>query len=238
MKWYKLFLASTLGVSLVLLTSCLKGDNSESYSNAYGYVVTSSGVKYAKVSAGYPVTWTGLQSYESGSCLRFSFTTDLTVSGDGYLAQNVTGITSITKYSLSNNTPIDVDADNVVSGIIPTAGAYDNWFGDNWFIAFATTKYPGKTVTPQFYYSTTIPEKFTGSTTDSVIVDVRLNVTGTATSTTKETETKEYAVNLSPLRALYSEDSRFKNKYIWVYFRYYATSTKPSYSKVYLYITN
>jgi hypothetical protein len=217
-----------------LLTSCLNGDNSETYSNAYGYVGTSSGVTYVNTSSGYSVTWSGISSQvEAGDCVKLSFGIDYTSSGSYYLAQNPSVSDPLDSYTLTAGDPISVIDSNFVTAVYINMYASTNFFGDNWFLSLTTKAYKGVTVTPQFYYSTTIKDGFNADS-DSVIVDIRLKKTGTATATTTTSTTAEIAVDLTPIRTLFNS---FTGKAIPVYFRYYpAVSTKAITSKTTIYI--
>ena len=212
----------TLGLSM---NSCLSGDNSQSYSNAYGYVVqdaTTSTVG-VRTSGNDIITWNNISSsVKAGDCISVSYTVDGTVVNNLSYAQSISVNSVFPSKTLSSGDAISVDANNVVSADNVQMYSANSWFGNNWFVSLTTKSYEGISVTPKFYYSTNL-NSFDADTS-AVYVDVRLQVSGTATSTTLTTSSPTtYAVNLTPIRTLLSQ---YTGKTIPIYFRYYPTS-KP-----------
>ncbi|MBP1617663.1 MAG: hypothetical protein H6Q14_1490 [Bacteroidetes bacterium] len=238
MKINKLLLCAVFAVSTMWLTSCLNGSNSETYSNAYGYVATSSGVTYVNTSSGYSVTWDGISSseLEAGQCIKLSFGIDYTTSGSFYLAQNPSISDPLDSYTLTAGDPISVIDSNFVTAASVNMYASTSFFGDNWFLSLTTKVYKGVTVEPEFYYPTTIADDFDVDA-DSVVVNIRLVKSGTATATTTTSTTSELVVDLTPIRILFAADASYAGQYIPIYFRYYsALTTKAHTTKSVLYI--
>lgn len=239
MKLNKLFLFLVLTTMSVWFTSCLNGDNSATYTNAYGYVgTTTSGVTYINTNTQYPyaITWNGISSQlTAGQCVRISYTTDYTTSGNFYLAQNTSVESTMTPYSLNTASPIAVNDSNVVSSLSVEMSSSTTYFGNNWFLSYTMPK-AYTTAVPQFYYSSSVADNFNVSK-DSVIIDMRLKVTPPTISTT--TSAYHCAVDLTPIRNLFSNSSNYAGKTIPVYFRYYTSkTTKATTSLTTIYIPN
>ncbi|MFT4071315.1 MAG: hypothetical protein QM654_05260 [Dysgonamonadaceae bacterium] len=223
MKTCKLLFFGVIAVLSFSLSSCLKGDNSSTISNAWGYVTTSSsGVTSVNTTGGYPIVSSTITSnLSAGQCVQISYTTDFTLSNSAYLATDVSFTKIPNQYSLTPETAISVDDSTFVTALTIPCYSYTNWFGDNYFLYITKKSYDGITATPNFYYSTDIPTDFDTSK-DSVIIDVRFKVSGKATTTTASSSTSVCTVNLTPIRQLYTS---YSGKYIPIYFKYYTSKT-------------
>ena len=238
MKIKTLFLFAVAASFAVWLTSCLNGDNSQTLTNAYGYVTQENSKIHINTSGGHPITWSGISSSLSpGQCIKLTYTIDGSYLDGVYNATEHNVVKSdIQACSLTNGAPISVNDSNFISSTTITAWHYTVWYGDNWFLGLITKTYPGVGITPKFYYSTNNPVASFDVTKDSVIIDMRLSVSGKASSATPLTTPVECTVDLTPIRAMFTTSS-FADKYIPIYFRYYPTvSSKTTTSKTLIYI--
>ena len=141
----------TLGLSM---NSCLSGDNSQSYSNAYGYVVqdaTTSTVG-VRTSGNDIITWNNISSsVKAGDCISVSYTVDGTVVNNLSYAQSISVNSVFPSKTLSSGDAISVDANNVVSAVNVQMYSANSWFGNNWFVSLTTKSYEGISVNPKFY---------------------------------------------------------------------------------------
>jgi hypothetical protein len=237
MKIKTVFLFAVVAFSALWLTSCLNGDNSQTLMNAYGYVMQDNSLKtYVNTSGGSSITWNGISSeLSAGQCVKLSYTVDGSSLNGYYNATEHNIIQQLSTFNLTNGTPISVNDSNFVTSTIVTQYHYTEWYGDNWFLALNTKTYPGLGITPKFYYSTSVPTANFDVSKDSVIVDIRLSVSGKPSSTTTpEVKLVECAVDLTPVRTIFSA---FTGKAIPIYFRYYPTvSSKATTAKTVIYI--
>lgn len=238
MKINKLALAALLGISTLWLTSCLNGDNSQTLTNAYGYVKQDGAKIYMNTSGGSSITWSGMSSkLTPGQCVKISYTIDGSSLDGSYKATDYDIVKELTTFNLTDGVPISVNDSNFITSATITAWHYTDWYGDNWFLGLITKTYPGLGITPKFYYSATASGSTFDVEKDSVIIDMRLSVSGKPSSTTTpEVKPNEYTVDLTPVRNMFNS-STFAGKAIPVYFRYYPTvSTKATTTKTIIYI--
>lgn len=240
MKINKLLLGLSFFVITVWLTSCLNGENSQSYTNTYGYVTTGTDYNtYVRTSSGDAVSWSGISSdVSSGQCITFSYSTDYSIINTYYTAATTHKIQSkMTPIVATSGTPININDSNFVTSTTVKMFSEDEWFGNNYFLALGLKKYKDVTVTPSFYYSLANSSRGTDldvtdfdASSDSVIVDIRLNVSGSSSTKVQATDTIAYAVNLSNIRTLFN-DNGFKDVSIPIYFRFHPSATTKSTSQ-------
>lgn len=236
MKKYKISALVCLAAiaSAVFMSSCVKGNASQSYSNVYGYVTTSpTGIIYVNTSSGNQITWEGIgqsSTYHSGNCIKLSYSIDFTTLNGLYAAQpNVEATLSM--FEPSTSSPIAVS--DTIDEIAPLSYSQDStWLGDNYIISLKTTKNSNQNITPTFYYNTAKTATAI-SASDSLIIDARVTFSAVAAGISNGTTNKsdELAVKMSDVRKALIRGNKNAGKSIPIYFRYYSRKTgKPSYS--------
>lgn len=225
MKSFKFLFFLLLTSPLFFFTSCLNGDNSATYTNVYGYVNTVSGVTFVNTSAGYQVTWSGIESkLSAGDCVVLSFTLDYSNLNGYYLAQNPSFAKLDTYPLTADNIPAKNDS-NFITGVSNVAWSSTAWFDDNFFLYYMTGYYKGVTIEPSFSYSTAAISSNFDVDKDSVIIEMRPTVTNSATSSKTTTTGSGYCcVSLSAIRNSFKAMG-YSGKYIPIYFRFYPSAT-------------
>ncbi len=218
------------GMACVVLwfaVSCLGSDDFKAYNNAWGYVSATSPQVKVTTSAGYDITSDELgTNWQVGDVMMLSFQTESNLQDKTATAHNVS-YTALNKYGLTAGTAMAVADSAFVTGMSIPFFSPNADFGDHYFLKLNISSYDGFSFVPYFYYTPSVPANFDVNT-DSIVVDVRLQVQGSAkltisaqdTTKTSLTGTAYLAADLSAIRSLFRGKSDYIGKRLPIYFRY------------------
>ena len=228
----KISLLLVLSATL-FLSSCLdSGQGSWTGNEEYSYITRDeiTNIAYARTLSGYFITSEKIKSYPEGTVAFISYQIDLddeaqrTMIGESQniivyhatLAGEPTKVDQTTiKFMDAPEAPI-VHFENILSPIF----ASNNFFGDRWYFPFQVKLKKGEEVKANFYKATNESE----TSSDEIIVDIRLTKFGQAEEGATEKLEGDYAVvNFSDLRMMFEgSDKEFLN----LKFRFYRTDNK------------
>ncbi|MDD4379350.1 MAG: hypothetical protein PHN83_05340 [Dysgonamonadaceae bacterium] len=222
-----------------MLSSCLdSGDSSYTGVMEFSYVtMDNSGLIYAR-SEGGMITSPQIKLLDPGKCYLLSYTwsseNGTTSSVDDFLISNVVLTAEPVQVPSTMLILQDAPKDDIGTPFTSFSRPYFHpgiYFGDFWAFSYQWKKKEGETASVEFYKST----EDTGNP-DEVMIDVRLNKTGTPTGTTEKTESGRIAVNMNPLRLLLGSSSGTQTKNIYLRFRYYREGQSEPFTDPYKYL--
>lgn len=215
-------------VSLVSLSACISDEDDRQYSNAWGYVADiTNGIATINTSSGFAINHTLPSTITQGSCLALSFSVKDAHAGGTHQARNLTYALLSTYSPISSTMPSANDTVRLTNISIASYSP-TNYYGDNYLLTVDASTYDGLQIEPQFFFDpSSIGSSFSPSS-DSIIVNVNLQITGNSTSSVAQYVRGSCTVDLSSIRQAFNTLGTFSQNSIPIYFRYATSSTSTS----------
>lgn len=226
----RIFLKTGLIVlAVALFASCIK-EGEQSYSaQEFGFITTESGTIYARMASGYLITspQISLEKY-IGRCAFIKFSvnsqTEKMTIGENIIIWKATVASepSLIDQASMIFSPAPTESPVRLSEIVlPGSNSNFEYFGNNWPFKYTCKIKKGEQPMLKFYVPT--PDEMNDSDDDTIVIDIKLEITGTPES--DATEKKEEFITVCDFTRLRQMIPAFvqgsTSKSINMRFRYY-----------------
>lgn len=226
----KLFIFGFL-LCIILMTACASESHKQLYSRAWGCVKNNqSSMVTVNTSGGFAITSPNFPTtLTPGDCMLLSFEVDETQAGGTYPAYNV-DYTLLNRYTPQSGSAPTPNDSVVLSAVSISSYSPSDFYGNNYLLSISASTYEGLEIAPEFYYDNTKLTNSFSAQTDSIIIDVRLQISGSSTDTIAYNVSGVCTVDLTNIRTALTSLGTVRDATIPVFFRYIPGTNTTAYS--------